>query len=184
MKTYFNVLLMSLAAFQAPAQIEKGSWLLSATTNLGYVSYTPTGGGSAQNYFNLGLKSGHFVATNFVLGLNLDYLSTSGSSGSGSSITTIGVFIRSYAKNVFFGLGYNSMSTSGGSGSYGSIPLEVGYAAFITRNIAFEPAINYTFATDSDNGGMPGYAGLPFPAKSAFGIKLGFSLYLGRPAAE
>ncbi|MBL7866116.1 MAG: hypothetical protein JNK10_14650 [Cyclobacteriaceae bacterium] len=96
----------------------------------------------------------------------------------------MGIFLRGYSKKVFFGIGYNSISMSGSSTSWGSIPLEVGYAAFITRNIAFEPAINYTFATDSDNGGMPGYAGFPFSAKSAFGIKLGFSLYLGRPASE
>lgn len=184
MRKMLTTTLLLVAATVANGQIEKGSWLMGASTNLGYISYTPTGGGSSQNFFNIGTKSGYFIANNMTIGVNLDYLNASGSSGSTNSITTIGIFLRGYSKKVFFGVGYNSISMSGSSTSLGSIPLEVGYAAFITRNIAFEPAINYTFATDSDNGGMPGYAGVPFGAKSAFGIKLGFSLYLGRPASE
>ena len=181
MKKLLCAFVAGLAAMNASAQVEKGSWLLSATTNFGYVSYTPTSGGSNLSIFNLGLKSGYFVGQNFSLGVNLDYVSSSGSSSS-STYTTVGVFLRGYANNVFFGAGYNSTSATGSTTNYGSIPFEVGYAAFITRNISFEPALTYTIATDSDQGGLPGYAGIPFSAKSAFGVRFGFSLYLGRPA--
>jgi hypothetical protein len=172
------------SALTSSAQIEKGSWMLGAGSNLGYASYTPTGGGSDQSIFNVGVKAGHFVAPNFALGLNLEYLNSSGS-GSTSTVTTFGAFVRYYAGKAFFGAGYNSISESSGSyssPSAGSIPIELGIAAFITRTIAVEPALVYTIATDSDNGGMPGYAGLPFSAKSAIALRVGFSIYLGRPS--
>lgn len=174
-----------LVAISTSAQIEKGTWMLGANSNLGFNSYTPAGGGSDQSYFNIGTKAGYFVAPNFVLGANLEYINAS-TSGSSSSITTMGLFTRYYAGTIFFGAGYNSLSQSysggGSSVSYGSIPIEAGFVGFITRNIAIEPALVYSIATDSENGAMPGYAGLPFPAKSAFGLKIGFSLYLGRPS--
>lgn len=174
-----------LVAISTSAQIEKGTWMLGANSNLGFNSYTPAGGGSDQSYFNIGTKAGYFVAPNFVLGANLEYINAS-TSGSSSSITTMGLFTRYYAGKVFFGAGYNALSQSysggGSSVSYGSIPIEAGFVGFITRNIAIEPALVYSMATDSENGAMPGYAGLPFPAKSAFGLKIGFSLYLGRPS--
>ncbi len=178
--------LLMIVAFMATAQIEKGTWLLGANSNLGYNSYTPTSGGSSVNYFNIGMRSGYFVGENFAVGVNLEYLSASGSSST-TTITTIGIFARYYMKQVFLGAGYNSLSQSSGSGSspsWGSIPIELGYVAFITRNIAVEPALVYTMATDTENGGMPGYSGLPFPAKSGFGLRIGFSIYLGRPAAS
>lgn len=181
MKQLFLSIATVCIALTASAQIEKGTWVLGANTNLGYNSYTPTSGGKSVNILNIGLKSGYFVSDNFTIGANLEYLSES-SGGPSNTYTTIGLFLRYYTKNVFFGAGYNSLSTSGGGSSLGSIPIEVGYAAFLTRNITIEPALVYSSATDSDNGGMPGIAGLPFPAKSGFGLKVGFSIYLGRPA--
>lgn len=185
MKKLMIFLVTLIGTGSAAAQIEKGSWMLSASSNLGFASYTPTGSsGSSETLFNVGIKAGHFVAPNFALGLNLEYLNTS-SSGPTSTITTFGVFARYYASKVFFGAGYNSISQSYGSSSSssaGSIPIELGIAAFITRNIAVEPALVYTLATDSDAGSMPGYAGLPFSAKSAIALRVGFTLYLGRPA--
>ena len=185
MKTALFFLAAITLVIDASAQIEKGTWMLGASSNLGYNSYTPAGGGKDQSYFNIGTKAGYFVAQNFALGMNLEYLNVS-ASGSSSSITTFGIFTRYYAGKVFFGAGYNSLSQSssgfGSSTSYGSIPIEAGFVGFITRNIAIEPAFVYTMATDSEKGGMPGYAGLPFPAKSGFGLKIGFSLYLGRPS--
>jgi hypothetical protein len=182
-----KLLIYSAAMFcvlTSSAQIEKGSWMLSAGSNLGYASYTPTGSGSNEGIFNIGVKAGYFVAPNFSLGLNLEYLNSSGS-GSTSTVTTFGAFARYYAGKAFFGAGYNTISQSYGSSSspsQGSIPIELGIASFITRNIAVEPALVYTIATDGDNGGMPGYAGLPFSAKSAIALRVGFSIYLGRPA--
>jgi len=183
MKTVLVFLATIATTIAASGQIEKGTWMLGASSNLGYNSYTPTSGGSDQSYLNIGTKAGYLVAQNFLLGVNLEYLNVS-SSGPSSSITTLGIFTRYYAGKVFFGAGYNSLSTSGGGTSFGSIPIEAGFVGFITRNIAVEPALVYTMATDTESGGMPGYAGLPFPAKSGFGLKIGFSIYLGRPAAE
>lgn len=179
MKHFILTILVVAVAGTATAQIEKGGWLLGANSSIGFNSYSAASGTDAT-MLDIGSKAGYFVAENFVLGINLNYLSIS--QGSTSSYTTIGFFTRYYIKKIFVGAGYNSISTSPGSVSFGSIPIELGVAAFVTRNIAFEPAIVYTLSTDPDQGGIPGYGAIPFPAKSSIGIKLGFTLYLGRPA--
>jgi len=180
MKKLIIAILVVVAAGTTNAQIENGTWLLGANSNLGFNSYTAASGTDAT-MFDIGIRAGHFVADNFALGINLNYLSMA--QGSTNSYTTIGFFARYYMQKVFIGAGYNSISTSpGGTTSFGSVPIELGVVAFLTKNIAVEPAIMYTLATDPDQGGIPGYGAIPFPAKTSIGVKLGFTLYLGRTA--
>lgn len=146
--------------FSTSAQIENGTVLFGGSSNLNFSNATPSGGGSSTSITQVNLKAGYFLAQNFVLGLNVNYQSVDT-----YSVTQVGAFARFYPGGKFFlGLGYNSLSSSGGSSSTGQTVLEAGYAAFVTRNIAVEPALNYT----SVSGG------------SILGLSVGFSLYLNR----
>lgn len=98
---------------------------------------------TSTSVFNLDLKAGYFFIENFTAGLRLGYQHTS-TGGSGSGLTRIGVFGRYYFDGkIFAGAGITSVSPSTGNSSV-EVPLEVGYAAFVTRNIAIEPALNFT----------------------------------------
>ena len=162
------------------AQIHKGTWLIGSSSSFGINNYSSKVG-SDVTIFNVNLKSGYFVIDNLALGLNLGL--TSFSEHESQTTVIAGAFIRYYLpKNFFLGAGYNSVSTTS-TGPYGSstsgysIPFEVGYAAFITPNIAIEPSIVYV--TGDDKGGIT-YSGMSTGANSAFGVNLGFTVYLNR----
>jgi len=100
---------------------------------------------------------------NLVVGPSLGYSSFKFGDSDGS-VTAFGLFGRYYIQGkIFAGAGFLSVKPDGGSSST-AIPLEVGYAAFITDNIAIEPALNYIIGD--------GY--------STFGLGVGFNLYLNR----
>jgi hypothetical protein len=158
MKKYVFILVACLIVGSASAQIEKGTVLVGASSNLSFTSISPDGG---DNYsvFDLSLKGGYFFMDNLTAGLNLGYQKIDD-----FSLTTFGLFGRYYYQGKFFGgVGFNVISYEG-SDSQTSIPFEVGYAAFITPNIAVEPSLNLGIAEDS----------------TSFGVRVGFSLYLNR----
>ena len=168
MKTSILVILVALTASAANAQINRGAWLLGASSTLSFNSYSYKGSPDVS-IFNASIKGGYFVVKNLAFGLNLGYTSIS-ESGS-QTVTTIGAFSRYYLpKNFFFGAGVNSLTSSYNNHSTNmtSVPLEAGIAAFITKNIAIEPSINYVIG-DNKTG----------PA-STFGVNVGFSIYLNR----
>src|SRR5690606_28125801 len=83
------------------------------------------------------------------------------------SATSFGIFGRYYVNGkIFLGAGYQSEKVED-SDALGSIPLEVGYAAFITDNIAIEPALGYALGMGDNE-------------SSTFGLNVGFTLYLNR----
>jgi hypothetical protein len=167
------VIVLALVAFvSAQAQIEKGAVLVGASSNLSFSSEKPKGG-DAQSVFSIDGKAGYFFANNFAGGVNISFASTDGASSTG-----IGAFARYYIGGKFFlGAGFSAMSDKFeidlGNGNetiktkYNQIPLEAGFAAFITDNIAVEPSLNYAIIS----GDMEG---------SRLGINVGFSLYLNR----
>ena len=68
-----KIILPILAIFimsVAFAQIEKKTWLIGATSSMGFNSYSFKSG-SALSVFTINSKAGYFVANNFVVGLNL-----------------------------------------------------------------------------------------------------------------
>jgi hypothetical protein len=149
--------------FSASAQIEKGTVFVGASSSFGVNSYNPSGNGDNTTSVNLNLKAGYFVIENLTVGLNFGYDHSSTGDNSSSS-TKFGIFGRYYFMGkVFAGLGVNSVSNSPGDSS-AEIPIEVGYAAFITKNIAIEPSLNFV----KGDGG------------NTFGLNVGFSLYLNR----
>ena len=140
--------------------INKGTVLVGAASNIGLKVAIPSGGGNTITTFNGNVEIGYFFEKNFVLGANVGY-----SSIGSFNLTTLGAFMRYYIQGkVFAGAGYNNISSGGFSSS--SIPLELGYAAFITKNIAIEPALGYSIITNGVGG--------------VFGLNLGFALYLNR----
>ncbi|NOT73615.1 MAG: hypothetical protein HOP08_01715 [Cyclobacteriaceae bacterium] len=161
MKKILLMLFAVLTVSAASAQIEKGTVLVGVNSAFSVTRSIPSTGSGSTDY-NLNLKGGYFLAENFVLGLNLGVSGYSTDASSGSS-TLVGVFGRYYFNGkIFLGAGVNS-SSSGGSSST-SIPLEVGYAAFINKFIAVEPAIRFV---KYDNG-------------STIGLGVGFTFYLNR----
>jgi len=70
LKKYVIILVACLIAGSASAQIEKGSVLVGASSNLNFSSFSPD---SVDNYsvFDLSLKGGYFFMDNLTAGLNL-----------------------------------------------------------------------------------------------------------------
>jgi hypothetical protein len=158
MKKYVFILVACLIVGSASAQIEKGSVLVGASSNLSFSSISPDGGDS-YSIFDLNLKGGYFFIDNLTAGLNLGYQKIDD-----FSYTTFGIFGRYYYQGKFFGgVGFNIIKPEN-QDSQTSIPFEIGYAAFITPNIAIEPSLNLGIFEDY----------------SSFGFRAGFTLYLNR----
>lgn len=166
MKKVLLTVFAALTVFTASAQIEQGTWLISGSSNLGFTSFNEDAGDYSQ--FNIDVKGGYFVIENLAVGLNLGYDKVEE-----TSLTTFGLFGRYYVNgSIFGGLGFNSNSLDLGIDdaekvSFTTIPLEVGYAAFIGKVVAIEPAFNYTIYGGDAEG-------------AAFGFNIGISVYLGR----
>lgn len=157
MKKLFLTLVAASIVFAASAQINKGAILVSGSSNFGYNNISPDNS-SGYNVINLDLKAGYFIINNLALGLNIDYTKIED-----SSLTSIGAFGRYYIAGKFFaGAGFNSVDN--GSDSSTEIPLEVGFAGFVSDAIAIEPALSYTMGD--------GY--------ERFGLNIGLSLYFNR----
>jgi len=151
----------TLVTFFASAQINQGTILVGASSNAGVQSVKV--GNSSETLFNIDTKIGYFFAENLAFGANIGY-----SKFGSFDQTTLGVFGRYYVNGKFFlGAGYNSVK-SGNSNSVGLLDFEGGYAAFLTDNIAIEPALIYQVGTGDAS------------ESSAFGLAVGFSLYLNR----
>lgn len=135
-----HITLIALVIFTAAsAQVEKGTVLLGGSSAFSYTSINPDGDGSTTEVTLLGVKAGYFLAQNFALGVNFGHTSIEN-----TSLTTIGGFGRYYPGGKFFlGAGYGSTSTSLGDANYGVFSAEAGYAAFVGRAVAFEPAITF-----------------------------------------
>jgi len=164
-KIFLTVLVAMLFAGASYAQIAKGTVLVGASSNLGFTSVKPDGGDS-YSVFSIDGKVGYFFIDNLVFGANLGFTKVEESNS-----TNLGLFGRYYFNGkIFVGAGFNSYNADGVNDSdysYTGIPIEVGYAAFITDNIAVEPELNYTLTTGDNEG-------------SAFGLNVGFTLYLNR----
>jgi hypothetical protein len=161
-KTIVTLVVMLFAAAGAFAQIEKGTILVGASSNLSFISEKPKDGDGVST-IDLNVKGGYFIIDNLALGLNIGYNKFSEAD---DATTIFGLFGRYYINGkIFVGAGFNSAKQ--GDLSITQIPLELGYAAFITDNIAIEPAINYSMISGDYEG-------------SQFGLNVGFTLYLNR----
>ena len=157
-KIYITLIVLCSSCAISFAQIEKGIWLVGASSNLGISSQSiPNSPGYTIATVNV--KAGYFLINNLVLGINARF-----SKIDDSSTLSLGAFGRYYIAGKFFlGGGISSIKPNTGD-SVIEIPLEVGYAAFVTSNIAIEPSINFSKGDGYD----------------LFGANIGFSIYFGR----
>src|SRR5260221_2671322 len=173
MQKVMMTMLAAIIVMTAQAQINKGAWLASASSSLGFNNYSYKSG-TDVSVLSTSSKGGYFFAKNFVVGTDLGYTRASGSGT--ATVTVIGGFARYYLpKNVFFGAGINSATTAMGEGSNKykytttTIPFELGIAAFLGKNIAVEPSIVYI--KGDEKGGIV-YNGLSTGATSSIGLNV------------
>jgi hypothetical protein len=141
MKKIIITIIVLTTFSSASAQVERNTVLVGGGTAFSYTSVNPSGDASSSTDVTLiGIKVGYFLAQDFVLGANFSHTSISN-----TSLTTIGGFGRYYPGGRFFlGAGYGSATTSLGNANYGVFSAEAGYAAFVGRTVAFEPAVIFT----------------------------------------
>ena len=142
----------------------KGKILLGAGTNLSVAQASIADVDDKLTNINLNLTVGYFVVDRLAVGLQTGYQYTKFGDDDSNSIT-YGVFGRYYTKsNFFLGSGY-IISKSESSESVGYIPVELGYAYFLTPSVAIEPAIDL---------GIGGHNNDSF----IYALSVGLSLYL------
>jgi hypothetical protein len=165
-KIILTMSILMLFAAASYAQIQKGSVLVGASSNLGFSSISYDDGDDNFKVFILDLKAGYFVIDNLAVGLNFGYSKYS-FGDTDASTTLFGLFGRYYVNGkIFVGAGYSSSKLEDSDAS-NSLPLEAGYEAFITDNIALEPSVSYSI-------------GLGDNESNTFGLNLGFALYFNR----
>ena len=161
MKKVLLTVFAAFVVFAASAQVEQGTWLLSGGSNLDFTVNDEDQGDDSD--FTVAARGGYFVIENLAVGLNLGLYKNSEAD---DALVGVGPFARYYFMGkIFAGAGVTFVSA--GDYSETQIPLEVGYAAFLNKVVAIEPALNFT----SYGGDASG---------SSFGVNVGISVYLGR----
>ena len=157
MKKWMTCLLLFVVAVSANAQFEKGKKYVGASLSGLSLSYS-----SGEKFrFGLDADTGYFIADNLMLKGNLNYAHTKAvdeiSIGAGARyyFEQNGIFLGAGAEYSHFTPNNNDLR----------IPVEVGYAFFVNKNITIEPAVYYkmSLADFSDN--------------STVGLKIGFGFY-------
>jgi outer membrane protein len=166
-----KIILTAAAVFAfgfANAQTEKGNWQISGSTGLGFSSvkqkYKAENGqtqdGSKISNFNIKPAAGYFVIDNLMVGLALDYNTSTSKDGpskyTNSAISLIPqatyFFGKSNVKpflNAGLGLASASFKESDNGNSFSSSPsgmvwgLNGGVAFFVTKSVSFDFGLGY-----------------------------------------
>lgn len=167
MKKVLLTVCAAFIVFAASAQIEKGTWLVGGSSDISFNSFNEDAGDYSN--FNIDLKGGYFVIDNLAVGLLIGYDKTNyNADGADDSdaTTTLGLFGRYYVNGKIL-LGANFASYDLGDYSGTRLGLEAGYAIFLGKAVAIEPALNYgMFGGDLEG--------------AQFGLNIGLSVFLGR----
>jgi len=184
-------LVVSLS-FAVNAQTEKGKWLVSGSTNVGFNSvstkYKNNGmsvDGAKVNTFNVSPSVGYFVVDNLSIGLGVDYNTSStkdeiGDKISSSTFTVMPMATYFFTKNTTIkpylgaGAGYASYEQKIGSiaqtNNGFAWGVEGGLAYFVSPKIALDLGLGYGQVSVKESG-------ITVNANT-FGAKVGFSLFL------
>lgn len=188
------LLLLTLAAglnVAANAQTEKGKWLVSGASNIGFNSVSTkfkadgmSVDGPKVNTFNISPSVGYFVVDNLSVGLSLGYTNTStkdedGEKASSSTFTFLPSLTYFFTKNTTVkpylgaGAGYASFKEKYGSvaETNGGFAWEVqgGLAYFVNQKAAINFGLGYGEVSVEQSG---------FTVNAnTFGAKIGFSLF-------
>lgn len=145
--------------FSSNAQIEGGTMM--AGGSLYFNRFADNEFDIENTTFNVSPQFGLAFADNFIAGAWFSF-----SSFSDVSSWSVAPFVRYYMKNFFLQAQYGySRSGDIGSSLFGT---DLGYAMFLTDNVALEPAFYYN---QYFNDGLSGYD---------LGFKMGFQIYFNR----
>ena len=141
------------------SQIDAGTFMTGGSATFNHFSHKESG--FSQTSLVISPQFGFAFADNFVAGAWLSFASFSNFSSWG-----VAPFVRYYAKNFFGQLGYGY--TRSGDVGQSLLDVEIGYAMFLTDNVALEPAAYYNqYFNDGLNG-------------NDLGLKIGFQIYFNR----
>jgi hypothetical protein len=162
-KTMKRLLLAAMillaTGFNSKAQIEGGTMM--AGGSLYFNRYADNEFDIESTTFNVSPQFGLAFADNFIAGAWFSF-----STFSDVSSWAVAPFVRYYMKNFFLQAQYGySRSGDIGSSMFGT---DLGYAMFLTDNVALEPAFYYN---QYFNDGLNGYD---------LGFKVGFQIYFNR----
>ena len=158
MKKFFIFLTASLFAVSAFAQFEQGSIRVGGSSSLDFSNMKAKGSTSSQNSFDANVNAGYFFMDNLAADVDLlfDYSKFSYEGSSAEMTFGVGFGARYYLPiNVFAGAGVDLLATKYDDETVSGIGVnvKVGYAAFLTDNIAIEPVIGYRLGlTDEKKG--------------------------------
>lgn len=158
---------MILSSFLCMAQdryTEKGRILISPSTSLSLSGVNIEDVDDQLFTASIELSGGYFFVDNLVGGLVTGYdYSKFGDLDDWSY--NVGVFSRYYTKPyVYFGVGY-LLTQSKDNDLVGTIPIELGYAYFINKHFALEPALLFGIGAQNND-------------TFIYALSIGFGIYL------
>ena len=197
MKKIFTILCSAMLTLSLSAQNEAGTILLSGASDLNFTSLSVSSidvdgtdvdpkdleMDDATNEFGLSVTCGYFLMDGLAAGLIIDYSSSSTGDMSSTSMT-IGPMVRYYIGesgiNTTLAYGIGSSSEDDGTDSYdgpsiSALGFGVGYAVWLSDNVAFNPPLGYSMVTATMDLGS-----VDMVAKSGgLVFKAGISVHLG-----
>jgi len=192
MKKIFTILCAGILTLGLSAQTESGTIMLEGNSNLNFTSMSVSSvelgsqsldvddDGTSQ--FGLDVVGAYFLMDGLAGGLILDYSSTTSGDESSSSMT-IGPVVRYYLgeSGMWGQLSYAIGSSSDGDDdgpSVSALGFGVGYAVWLSDNVAFNPSLGYSMVSNTYEDYMG--SGLDYSENSG-GIvfKAGISVHLG-----
>src|SRR5687768_8293106 len=106
MKKLLLMIVLTCSVCAASAQIGKGTFLIGASSNIGYNNLSPDNS-SGYTILNIDLKGGYFLINNLVLGVDVGHTKIDD-----FSEVSLGAFGRYYIAGKFFaGAGFTSIKT-------------------------------------------------------------------------
>lgn len=160
MKKLALVVCLLVATVAAQAQFEKGKWILNPSITGLDLSHDT---GTDKTSFGFQAKGGAFLIDNVALLVNAG--ASWNYSGSDVDLYTVGVGGRYYFDKIGVYLGadinLDRWDWGGDDDTKFSFGLEAGYAFFLSRTVAIEPAAYWNINDD----------------RSKFGVKVGFGFY-------
>jgi hypothetical protein len=175
MKKLFTILCAVLITFGLSAQTDQGTFLLEGGSDLNFSSISLSGASfdgedadddememlygedwdEATSTFGLSLTGGYFIIDGLVAGLIIDYNSSSQGDYKNSSMT-IGPVVRYYIGEsgvwgqLSYGMGsskWDDGDDDGDGPKVSSLGIGVGYAVWLSDNIALNPTLAYYMQT-------------------------------------
>lgn len=144
------------------AQIEKGTFMAGGSLTFNY--RIPQSGASGTSIFSVNPNFGYFLFDNFAAGTGAGYYSISSQSGYRFNQFYVSPFLRYYVKKLYLQTKFDYGRS--GTNNYYALNFDLGYALFLTDNVALEPSFYYRQAIKSQRGEL--------------GFKMGLQIYFNR----